>query len=60
LQKVSSIGSKFGQRYQALELNFVKGIKHWNKILPKIASIETKFCKWKQALEQNFAKGIKH
>jgi hypothetical protein len=30
LPKVSSIGTKFCERNQALELNFAKGIKHWN------------------------------
>jgi hypothetical protein len=41
---VSSIGTKFCERYQALKQNFANESKHWKKILPKVSSIRTKFC----------------
>jgi hypothetical protein len=45
---------------EALELNFVKGIKHWSSILPKVSRIGTKFGQRYQALKLNLAKDIKH
>jgi hypothetical protein len=45
-----------------LELNFAKGINHFEQILPKDSSIRAKFCQryMYQALKQNFAKDSKH